>query len=733
MTGLLKPGPGGTTVANTITGGVVNGHSVQAGVIQTLHLHHPALLTPPTPHQLLPVPASFTDRVTDMAAIETGLKRLPADTARIVAISGGSGIGKSALATRFLHQRRDRFPAGQLYADLRGYAPEGPARTPEVLAQLLRSLRPGAQPTSPDELAASWRSATAADPDRPVCLLLDNAVRADQIRHLLPGGSGHLVIATSRELLADLASDGAVLHQLGPFDEDAVLDYLTRCLGEDRVSRTLPVARQIARLTAGLPFALALTVNELVAQPDRSLAELNAALSARLPQPSNARIAYDSQEAAVTTALDHAYQQLPPAVGRAYRRLGNLFLLDLDTATTAAACNLTHDAAAQVLEDLHEAHLLEAASADAHPARGPLYRFHDAARAHAAHLAAQDDTTEDQAETLRRTLDFYLATTTTAERLITPTHRPLARDYDYLPAEPITFPDEATALAWLKSQRYNTIAAIRAGDTAGLDGYVWQQAHAWWVYLRESHDYPLWFESHELGIQAARRGGDCMAERELLGTMGVALRGVGRYDEAFAAYTRVLESACADRDERSESQARHELGTTRLQAGLLDEAVPLLLEARALRARLGERADNERDQIFYRRGMALTDICLGKAHLGLGRPGAAITALTSARAVLLSIPDPFDAGRALAWLARAHAQNGELTQAETLGRQAADEFAAHGAVRWTAHSLEMLGQTVQEAGRRDQARKLLIEALRLYEPISRRDANRVQDRLQRIQ
>nr|WP_024126517.1 tetratricopeptide repeat protein [Streptomyces sp. FR1]AHE39136.1 Putative regulator protein [Streptomyces sp. FR1] len=720
--------------SNKMADSTVNGPVLQARTIGDVQITvQEAVFTPPTPRQLLPVPAVWTDRTSDMVQLAMAVDRPSVDSVRVIALHGPSGIGKTALANRFLHGLHHRFSGGQLYADLRGYAPGGPASTAEVLARLLRSVRPGGRAASVDELGAWWRTATA-DLARPVCVLLDNAVDAEQVLALLPGGPGHLVVTTSRAVLGGLASYGARFHEVKPLDVEATQEYLVRCLGQDRIAADRRAATRIVRLSAGLPMALAVMVSTLASRPDQRLATATSALvhacaSVRLSHP-----VFTRQEVAVTTALNDRYQQLPPAAATVYRRSGSVFALDVDPALAAALSGLSQPAAQDALEVLHSAGMIEAAQAGEDPVRGAVYRYHDSAREHAAERFAQEEP-DGGHEVLRMALDFFLDAASRAERRLTPTHRPLAREYQFEPADPVSFDTDAEALAWLEAQQDNLRAAVLTASAAGLDSSVWQITHALWPLLRAHHDYDLWTVTHSHAARAARTCGDPAAELEILGTWAVGMRGAGQHDDAIEAFDQVLHMARSANDGRGEIQALHELGATHLAANRPEDAEPFLLQALNRRSEFARRAEadeNTREEITFRRAAAITKVCLGQVQLRLERPSEAIDTLSSARATLASLQDSIDAARALAWLGRAHALDGDLGKGAVLGQQAVDECDRAGSPRWRAHSRELLAQTLQAAGRRDDAEALYQRAVGIYTPISPRDAARVRQRLRAL-
>lgn len=142
----------------------VEGTVVQAGVVHgDIHLHKPYGLPPP--RQLPAAPVHFVDRDRELRRMRQAVHDSRERQERaLITISGTPGSGKSALATRFLHEYSQSAEVGQLYADLRGFsAEETPADPADVLADFLRALGvdPAAIPPGLAARAAWFRSATA--------------------------------------------------------------------------------------------------------------------------------------------------------------------------------------------------------------------------------------------------------------------------------------------------------------------------------------------------------------------------------------------------------------------------------------------------------------------------------------------------------------------------------------------------------------------------------------------
>jgi hypothetical protein len=159
------------------------------------------------PHQLpadLPRIAGQADELHRLDRLLAG-----ADTTTggptVVIISGAAGVGKTTFAVHWARQVRDRFPDGQLYVDLHQYRAGGTG----AIRPLLDALGVASQriPTSQDGQVNLYRSLLA---DKRILVMLDDAATAEQIRPLLPGAPGCLVVITSRDRLTSLvATNGA--------------------------------------------------------------------------------------------------------------------------------------------------------------------------------------------------------------------------------------------------------------------------------------------------------------------------------------------------------------------------------------------------------------------------------------------------------------------------------------------------------------------------------------------
>ncbi|WP_416967708.1 ATP-binding protein [Streptomyces sp. 4F14] len=703
---LAAPAP---QVQNTIgtsarlTGPVVQARDVSGGI----HFHAPA--APAVPRQLLPAPGHFVNRDGELARLEG----LMADGGPVtVVVSGPAGMGKTTLARRWLLGRAQEFPDGQVYADLRGHSPEGPVSPGELLLGLLRSFGHDQVPADLNGRMTLWRSATAG---RRMALLLDSALSAAQVRPLLPGSAAAVTVVTSRNRLTGLGPEGASFLELPALATRETMELLSRRVGADRVRREPEAALTMARACAGLPLAACVAGARVAARPRQPLAVMARALGGGDESALDA-LSIEG-ESAVRAALQESYRLLAPELAAGYRRLGLLPVPFFSTAVAAAVLDVGAGDAERMLDALVEANLLEDLGPDRH-------RFHDLLRLHARERAAAEESAEGLDRARRRAVDHYLSVATAAEALLSPSHRTLRRDYTG-PPSPAPFADAAGALRWLGEESAALMAVLRDCARRGQDAAAWQLADALWPYFLRIRPYDLWIEAHEIGLGAARRVGDRDGVSRMLTSGGIALNNAGRYDDAIAWEQEALDlareetAAGGGTARRAEAQALYGLGQTHRLAGRLTEARRHFAEALTLREEIG-----------YRRGAALTRICLGDVALADDRPDEALPHLREARAELLQENDPYDAARALAFLGRAHARVGLHDLAESQLLRALAEFEETGSVHWQARTLEMLGQGAEERGDTERARDLYTESLTRYRPVSAADARRLTDRLE---
>ncbi|MFD9043548.1 AfsR/SARP family transcriptional regulator [Streptomyces bottropensis] len=245
------------------------------------------------PKQLPASAAHFTGRESQLAELNELLSDgddtvdRPGEVA-VAAIIGTAGIGKTALAVHWAHHIADRFPDGQLYVNLRGFGPVGQPMAPaEAVRIFLDALGVPSEriPTDLDAQAGLYRSLLA---DKRVLVVLDNVREVNQVRPLLPGKSGSLVVITSRNPLSSLIAHGARPIILTPLGADDASRLLARRVSAQRTVAEPEATEQIIDACAGIPLALAITAARAAVHPDCSLAALAAELrdaSCRLDAP----------------------------------------------------------------------------------------------------------------------------------------------------------------------------------------------------------------------------------------------------------------------------------------------------------------------------------------------------------------------------------------------------------------------------------------------------------------
>jgi DNA-binding SARP family transcriptional activator len=667
------------------------------------------------------------------------LSLVPADPARgpaipvIEVIDGMAGTGKTSLAVHMAHLVAERYPDAQLYIDLHGHSEQAPADPACALDTLLRQLGIPADriPDRLDERMTLWRTELAG---RRVLVVLDNVADSAQVLPLLPGGSRVLALVTSRRRLSGL--DGVHHVSLDVLHPTEAVRLLARVAG-DRVDAEPVAAAEVARLCGYLPLALRLAAVRLVHRRSWTVADLADRLrGARAPL---AELAVEGRTLSAAFALSH--QHLDDPAQRVFRLLGLHAPNSFDAHAAAALADLDADTTQDILEDLVDAHLLEAPSAH-------RYRLHDLLHGYSRDLSAGEDLATERGEATRRMIDHYLYAAARATGFLEPAYA--RQDLDLLDP-PRWVPElgsEEEALAWLERERLNLVACVRLAAKLGWDRQVCRLARALWVYLWLNGYTNELIDTHELALSAAlalgdeaaiatahnylasgharrghwtdavshlhraldvrRRLGDVPGEVATLGNLGLAYRTAGRYAEAVEHIQQELDLA-------------HTLGTEALSRPLANLGGVYLLSGRYPEALLqhrqhlavGRRAGNR-----YQQAIALGD--LGAVHVRLGHFSVAVALLKRAWQLKSDVGNRYGAADTLSDLGSAYRGLGRYGEAITCQQQALRLMRTVGDLAGECQILNDLGTTLSVAGETVQARGLHQRALAVAESIGHR-------------
>ncbi|MZD04156.1 tetratricopeptide repeat protein, partial [Streptomyces sp. SID5785] len=198
------------------------------------------------PPRLPSAPYVFTDRREILRGLDEESARPFRGRPRTVQLHGPEGIGTTAAVLHWGWRRADRFPDGQLYADVRGATPG------ETAARLLRRIG------TPDDRippAAADRvdALRGLLGERRVLVVLDHVTSTAQVRPLVVPGPGVCTVVVARERFAGL---GAVHLPLGPLPPRDARRVLTGVAGKAAVAAARATLPAVLDRCAGHPYAL---------------------------------------------------------------------------------------------------------------------------------------------------------------------------------------------------------------------------------------------------------------------------------------------------------------------------------------------------------------------------------------------------------------------------------------------------------------------------------------------
>ncbi|WP_232248635.1 AfsR/SARP family transcriptional regulator [Streptacidiphilus rugosus] len=534
---------------------------------------------------------------------------------RTLAVSGRSGVGKTAFVVELARRHGDHFPDGQVLVRLRDADNRSldPAAVALAVLRRVESARLLAE-ADVDVEADAQRELGRALRGRRLLLILDDVVSEEQVHPVAGALDRGVLLVTSRRALVGLESAKHLTLDVLTAGESERL--LADAVGE-RITDDPSAAGGIVRLCGRLPLALRVAGAALGARPHWSAATLRE----RLADEHHSLDLLSVGDLDVRAALLVGYREIGAAEQRAFRLLSLAPEPGFTLWAAAALLGGRPGPTERLLERLVEARLLEV-SAPGHQG-APRYAYHRLLRALAREQLAATETERQRAAAGDRLARAYLALARHADRLLLPGRTPLRgrpadpdspdalHDVEGAPIDAARIVGPSPA-RWFQEESTGLRDAIRHAYAAGRRQLVCSLVEAFGGFLEASARTQEWAELLDLARHAAERADDGHGRagaRLALGDLAWQQRRTAEAAAHYAEARRLYE----DLDDPS--------GIARCLIGSGDTALSdgdVALAERCYTAAAGYEPDR-RTAIDIDRGLALVDLMSGRAEDALRR------------------------------------------------------------------------------------------------------------------
>ncbi|WP_155368312.1 AfsR/SARP family transcriptional regulator [Catellatospora vulcania] len=675
----------------------------------------PGFVVPPgpveaPPRQLPLALPGFVGRDGELARLNAALDTSDTGPAGvdITTVSGMAGVGKTTLALHWAHRAVDRFPDGQLYANLRGYDDADTVSPADALVAFLEALGVpiGRIPTSTDARTGLYRSLLAA---RRMLIVLDNARDADQVRPLLPGAGRCVVVVTSRDQLAGLvAAEGARPLTLEVLTAAESMNLLRSRLGAGRIAAEPAATAEMIEATGRLPLALSMVAARVAAKPTFPLEAVAAQL-----RPAEGRLEALA-DGDVRRVFSWSHRALSEDAAHLLRLLGLHPGPDLTGDAAATLLGRPRAAVAPLLHELTRLHLLT----EHRPGR---YSLHDLLRSYAAELAQASEHADSRHAALTRLYDHYLHSSYPAALLLQPTWTPV----DPVPPLPanlhVPIPDRAGAVAWFNAEHPVLLRVLRQAAETGFERYACQLAWTLAAYLAPRGLFQDQLTAQQAALAAAERIGDLQAQALANRMLARALMRLGDHDAAEHRVRRALAlyEQLGDLDSLALTLRHYTEHCT--ARGRLEEALAHSIEALRVSRLIGN---------SYAEARALNT--KGYLHALNGDYRQAVADCTEALDQQQRMADRVGQAATLDSLGFAHHRLGDLAQAVVCYEQSIERFRESANRYHEAETLTRLGEAREQLADLPAAAEAWRRAVRIYDDLGDPAADGARRRLARL-